>query len=131
MCKTPINAHARFIKARAVMVINDIDVSIKKSCDIHIDTEIWISILINIGSSKNCCFLLGGLHHGGLKSSFHTPGLYAPDILSCFSDSYIKVLPNRSLKQKFHAPVEHYPYHRATTQLTISHFDRFTKCTSV
>ena len=53
---------------------------IKKSCDIHIDTGIWISIFINIGSSKNCCFLSGGLHHGGFKPSFHTPGLYAPDI---------------------------------------------------
>ena len=92
-------------------MIDDIDVSIKKSCDIHIDTEIWISILMDIGSSENCCLLRVGLHHGGFKPSFHTPGLYAPGILSCFSDSYIKVLPKRSLKQKFHAPVEHYPNH--------------------
>ena len=43
--------------SRAVIVIDDIDVSIKKkSSDIHIDTEIWISILIDIGSSKNCYF---------------------------------------------------------------------------
>ena len=34
---------------RAVIVIDDIDVSMKKSCDIHINTEIWISILIDIG----------------------------------------------------------------------------------
>ena len=55
---------------RAVIVIDDIDVSLKKSCDIHIDTEIWISILIDIGSSKNCCFLPGGLHHGGLNQAY-------------------------------------------------------------
>ena len=33
------------IFCRAVIVIYDIHVSIKKSCDIHIDTEVWISIL--------------------------------------------------------------------------------------
>ena len=55
--------------ARAVIVIKDIDVSIKNSCDILIDIEIWISILIDIGSSKNCCFLPGGLHHGGLNQA--------------------------------------------------------------
>ena len=109
------------VYARAVSIIDNIDVSIKKSCNIHIDTEIWISILIDIESSKSCCFLCGGLHHGGSKPSFHTPGLYALDILSFFSDSYIKVLPNRNLKQTFHAPVEHYPYHRAATQLTCNH----------
>ena len=54
---------------RAVIVINDIDVSIKKSSDIHIDTEIWISILIDIGSSKNCYFIPGGLHHEGLNQA--------------------------------------------------------------
>ena len=37
------------IYTRAVIVIDDIDVSIKKSSNIHIDTEIWISILIDIG----------------------------------------------------------------------------------
>ena len=42
-------------------------------------------------------------------------------ILNCFSDSYIKVLPNRNLKQKFHAPVKHYLYHRAATQPTCIH----------
>ena len=55
------------------------------------------------------------------SKAFHTPGLYVPDILSCFNDSYIKVLPNRNLKQKFNAPVVHYPYHRAATQLTCNH----------
>ena len=54
---------------RAVMANDDIDVSIKKSSDIHNDTEIWISILIDIGSSKNCYFLPGGLHHGGLNQA--------------------------------------------------------------
>ena len=58
---------------RAVIVIDDIDVPIKKSIDTQIDTEIWISILIDIKSSKNC---------------------------------------------SFYAPVEHYPYHGAATQLT-------------
>ena len=91
--------------------------SLKKSCDIHIDTEMWISICIYIESSKNCCFLLEGLHHGGFKPSFHTPGLYAPDILSCFSDSYIKCY-----QQKFYAPVKkNYNYHRAATKLTCNH----------
>ena len=37
------------VKIRAVVVI---DVSIEKSCDIHIDTEMWISILIVMGSTK-------------------------------------------------------------------------------
>ena len=58
-----------YLHNRAVIVIDNIDVSIKKSCDIHIDTEIWISLLIDIGSSKNCCFLPGGLHHGGLNQA--------------------------------------------------------------
>ena len=45
---------------RAVIVIDDIDVSIKKSCDVHIDTEMWISILIDIGSSKKIVtFVIG------------------------------------------------------------------------
>ena len=79
------------IQGRAVIVINHINVSIKKSCDIHIDTEMLFSPIINNVSSKNCCFLPGGLHDGGFKPSFHTLGLYAPYILSCFSDSYVKV----------------------------------------
>ena len=58
-----------FVSVRAVIVIDNIDVSIKKSCDFHIDTEIWISILIDIGSSKNFCSLPGGLHHRGLNQA--------------------------------------------------------------
>ena len=85
---------------RAVIIIDDIDVTIEKSCDIHIDTEMWILIFIDIGSSKNF-FFPGGLHHGGFKTSLHTPGLYAPDILTCLSDSYIKVLPNKVSSKSF------------------------------
>ena len=47
--------------SRAVIVIDNINVSIKKSCNIHIDTEMWISIFIDIGSKKKCCFLPVGL----------------------------------------------------------------------
>ena len=63
------SCHYMYAVTRAVIVIGDIDVSIKKSCDIHIDTKNWISILIDIGSCKNCCFLPGGLHHGGLNQA--------------------------------------------------------------
>ena len=115
--ETHLFLYPRKLCGRAVMVIGDIDVSIKESCDIHIDTEIWISILIQ----ELLFSTWRHIYHGGSKQSFHTPRLYAQDSLSCFSDSYIKVLPNRNLKQKFHAPVEHYPYHRAATQLTCNH----------
>ena len=40
---------------RAVIFIDDIDVLIKKNCDIHIDTEMWISIL---GQARIVVFFL-------------------------------------------------------------------------
>ena len=60
---------APFAQVRAVIVIDNIDVSIKKSCDIHIDTENWISILIDNWVKQNRCFLPGCLHHGGLNQA--------------------------------------------------------------
>ena len=65
----PTSLDISHITIRAVIIIDDIDVSIKKSYDIHIDTGIWISILIDIGSSKICYFLPGSLHHGGLNQT--------------------------------------------------------------
>ena len=46
-------------------------------------------------STSNQAFILQDCMHQTFKAAFN-------------SDGYIKVLPNRSLKQKFHVPVEHY-----------------------